>query len=293
MSPSKTSRRYHVLVVLSVILLFIGLGLWFYNDFASWYNQQHQLQVISNYQETTNALDDDTVTDMIAAAQEFNADLPLEGGTVDLSAEMSERYYNLLSVSPGSAMGYIEIPSISVSLPIYHGTDSAVLQTGAGHIPGSSLPVGGKGTHCAISAHTGMASEKMFDDLDQMQVGDTFYLHVLDLTLAYQVDQILTVEPDEIEALEIDPNEDYCTLVTCTPYGQNTHRLLVRGSRIALPDDSSMSSEGNNMPNYSPASEDFPIWPVVIIGIVLCGTTVLLVIYLRKNRQKKSSDNKP
>ena len=142
--------------------------MWFYNDFASWYNQQHQLQVISNYQETTNALDDDTVTDMIAAAQEFNADLPLEGGTVDLSAEMSERYYNLLSVSPGSAMGYIEIPSISVSLPIYHGTDSAVLQTGAGHIPGSSLPVGGKGTHCAISAHTGMASEKMFDDLDQM-----------------------------------------------------------------------------------------------------------------------------
>lgn len=267
--------------------------MWFYNDFASWYNQQHQLQVISNYQETTNALDDDTVTDMIAAAQEFNSDLPLEGGTVDLSAEMSERYYSLLSVSPGSAMGYIEIPSISVSLPIYHGTDSAVLQTGAGHIPGSSLPVGGKGTHCAISAHTGMASEKMFDDLDQMQVGDTFYLHVLDLTLAYQVDQILTVEPDEIEALEIDPNEDYCTLVTCTPYGQNTHRLLVRGSRIALPDDSSMSSEGNNMPNYSPASEDFPIWPVVIIGIVLCGTTVLLVIYLRKNRQKKSSDNKP
>lgn len=268
--------------------------MWFYNDFASWYNQQHQLQVISNYQETTNALDDDTVTDMIAAAQEFNTDLPLEGGTVDLSTAMEERYYSLLSVSSGSAMGYIEIPSISVSLPIYHGTDSTVLQTGAGHIPGSSLPVGGKGTHCAISAHTGMASEKMFDDLDQMQIGDTFYLHVLDLTLAYQVNQILIVEPDEIEALEIDPNEDYCTLVTCTPYGQNTHRLLVRGRRIALPDDSSMSSGGNNMPNYSPASEDFPIWPVVIIGIVLCGATVFLVIYLRKNyRQKKSSDNKP
>ena len=284
MSPSKTSGRYHFLIVLSAILLFVGLGLWFYNDFAGWYNQQHQLQVISNYQDATNALDDGTVSSMIAAAQDFNADLPLEGGTVDLSAAMKERYYSLLSVSPGSAMGYIEIPSISVSLPIYHGTDSAVLQTGAGHIPGSSLPVGGKGTHCAISAHTGMASEKMFDDLDQVEVGDVFYLHVLTLTLAYQVDQILVVEPDEIDALEIAPDQDYCTLVTCTPYGQNTHRLLVRGKRI---DASSTTNTETHPSTYNPGTfTGFPIWPTVVIGLIFCGGITCLIIYYRHRKKK-------
>lgn len=288
---SKTPRRYRLLAAISVLFLLIGLGLWFYNDFADWFNRQTQAQIISTYQTTVNELEDTTVSDMIAAARDFNAALPAEGASIDLPTGMEEEYYSLLSTSPGAAMGYIEIPTISVSLPIYHGADAATLQMGAGHIPGSSLPVGGKGAHCAISAHTGMASEKMFDDLDQMQIGDMFYLHVLDLTLAYQVDQILVVEPDDIDPLKIDPDQDYCTLITCTPYGQNTHRLLVRGCRVELPEQSSASTTSTELNDTSntPIANDFPILPTVVIAIVLCGGIGCIVYFSIKHKHR----NKP
>lgn len=142
-------------------------------------------------------------------------------------------YESLLDVSGTGVMGYVEIPSINVSLPIYHGTDNTILQIGVGHIEGTSLPVGGASTHCAVSGHRGLTSSKLFTDIDQMAEGDTFKLYVLGETLTYEVDQIRIVLPDELNDLKIEEGQDYCTLITCTPYGVNSHRLLIRGHRIA------------------------------------------------------------
>ena len=148
------------------------------------------------------------------------------------SEEDLAEYEALLNIAGSGVMGYIEIPELKVSLPVYHGVDEGVLQIAVGHIPGTSLPTGGKGTHRVLSGHRGLPSAKLFTNLDQLREGDIFMLRILDETLTYEVDQILIVEPHEVEALAIDPNEDYCTLVTCTPYGINTHRLLVRGHRV-------------------------------------------------------------
>ena len=173
------------------------------------------------------------------AAAEYNRRLLADtGNRYRMTEAEEEEYESLFDVTGTGIMGYVEIPKIKTSLPIYHGTDEAVLQIAIGHLAGSSLPVGGEGTHCVLTGHRGLPSAKLFTNLDEMEEGDTFSLHVLDQTLTYEVDQIRIVEPQELEDLEIEAGKDYCTLVTCTPYGVNSHRLLVRGHRIETPEES-------------------------------------------------------
>ena len=201
-----------------LILIFLaGVGLLVYPTFSDWWNDLHQSRAIAGYVEKVSDMSD-----------EKNR----SGDRFALTYEEKEAYNKVLDVTGTGIMGYVNIPKIAVSLPIYHGTDPAVLEIAVGHIEGSSLPVGGKGTHCVISGHRGLPSAKLFTDIDRLKEGDTFQLQVLNRTLTYEVDQIRIVLPDQLEDLAIDPDKDYCTLVTCTPYGVNTHRLLVRGHRI-------------------------------------------------------------
>ena len=218
-------------ISLSLVLV-AGLALLLYPVVSDYWNSLHQSQVIGSYAEAVAGLEDDSYEAMWAEAEVYNAALPRDQSRFHPSEEEQERYEALLNVSGDGVMGYVEIPSIEASLPIYHGTEEEILQTAIGHIEGSSLPVGGAGTHCVISGHRGLPSAKLFTDLDQLAEGDVFYLHVLDETLAYEVDQIRIVEPDDVSLLAIEEGKDLCTLVTCTPYGVNSHRLLVRGHRI-------------------------------------------------------------
>lgn len=184
------------------------------------------------YNETASKLDTAKTQAILDAASQYNARLAQTGMKWQMSAADEKEYESLLNADGSGIMGYINIPKIDVELPIYHGTDDAVLQTSIGHLSGTSLPVGGPSTHCVLSGHRGLPSAKLFTDLDQMKEGDTFTLTILNETLTYQVDQIRIVEPTDLSDLQIVDGQDLCTLVTCTPYGINTHRLLVRGHRI-------------------------------------------------------------
>ena len=204
---------------------------------GSWYNEQHQSQIHIQYQEEVADAEDSTIQQAKRSAIAYNeAIVPgvqmEETFTQDALLQAAMGYESQLNLTGNGMMGYVNIPSIDVMLPIYHGTDDRTLERGVGHLLGTSLPVGGNSTHAVLTAHSGMASQKLFSDLPQMQLGDVFYLEVLGETLAYQVDQIKTVLPYDTTYLGITEGEDHCTLVTCTPFGINTHRLLVRGSRI-------------------------------------------------------------
>jgi sortase A len=215
------------------VVLFIGLSLLLYPPVSNYWNSLHQSGVISNYVENVAQMSNDEYDKVLSAAKAYNEKLSKEGNMFQLSDEEEKEYESMLSISQDGTMGYIEIPSINCTLPIYHGTSASVLESGVGHIAGSSLPVGGKTTHCVLSSHRGLPSARLFTDIDQLVEGDIFILRTLDETLTYEVDQILIVTPDDTSALQLVKGEDLCTLVTCTPYGVNTHRLLVRGHRIA------------------------------------------------------------
>ena len=222
----------HLITILLVLIFLLGLSLLLYPAVSDYWNSKHQTRAIAVYSEEVSGLDKEQYQALWADAAAYNASLRERDNAYLLTEEQKAAYEQLLNVSGLGIMGYIEIPSIDCSLPIYHGTSEGVLQIAVGHIEGSSLPIGGMGTHCVLSGHRGLPSAKLFTSLDRMQTGDTFMLHVLDETLTYEVDQILTVEPEDVSALAIDPQADLCTLVTCTPYGINTHRLLVRGHRV-------------------------------------------------------------
>ena len=213
----------------------LALGLTLYPVISNYVNQKYASQIHTAYQEVMEQADDSELLKAKELADAYN-DTLVPGATAAYSQEglqaASADYDSQLDVAGNGIMGYVEIPKIQVNLPIYHGTEAEVLDRGVGHLLGSSLPVGGENTHTVLSGHSGMASQKMFTDLEQLTPGDIFYLNVLNETLAYQVTEINTVLPYETELLGIVPGEDLCTLVTCTPYGVNTHRLLVRGSRI-------------------------------------------------------------
>lgn len=213
----------------------LALGLTLYPVISNYVNQKYASQIQTAYQEVMEQVDDSDFRKAKELANEYNRAL-VPGATDAYSQEglqaASADYGSQLNLAGNGIMGYVEIPKISVNLPIYHGTENDSLERGIGHLLGSSLPVGGENTHTILSGHSGMASQKMFTDLEQLTAGDVFYLHVLDETLAYQVVEINTVLPYDTSLLGIVPGEDLCTLVTCTPYGVNTHRLLVRGSRI-------------------------------------------------------------
>ena len=222
----------HLSNLLLVLVFVAGLSLLLYPTVSDYWNSFHQSRVVMSYTEQVARLDTADYQSAREAAQAYNATLPETHNRFYMPDEARAVYDSLLNVTGTGVMATLEIPDLGVNLPVYHGTSEAVLQVALGHVEGSSLPVGGAGTHCVISGHRGLPSAKLFSNLDQLAVGDVFLLRVLDETLTYQVDQILVVEPEDMEPLAIFPGEDYCTLVTCTPYGINSHRLLVRGTRI-------------------------------------------------------------
>lgn len=218
--------------IILVLVFIIGLSVMLYPIVSDYWNSRTQSRAVATYNETVESMDYEERDRMLEAAEEYNVKL-LGVETPFVNYDQIDGYEELLDVSGTGIMGYVTIPKIDVELPIYHGTDDAVLQVAAGHLKGSSLPVGGAGTHSVLSAHRGLPSASLFTDLDEMEEGDTFTVTVLGRSMTYQVDQIRIVEPQEIEELRIDPAEDYVTLMTCTPYGINSHRLLVRGVRTA------------------------------------------------------------
>lgn len=218
-------------IILLVVFL-LGLSLLLYPSFSNYWNSFTSSKAIGSYAEQVAGMDEDRYQRIWESAYAYNQALTTRSNQYILTEEMNGEYQELLNVGGTGIMGYIEIASLGVSLPIYHGTSDAVLQIAVGHLDWTSLPVGGEGTHCVLSGHRGLPSAKLFTNLDKLVVGDTFILRVLDEILTYEVDQILIVEPHVTENLHIEEGKDYCTLVTCTPYGINSHRLLVRGHRV-------------------------------------------------------------
>ena len=221
-----------VMTLLLVLAFLAGLFLLLYPTVSDYWNSLHQTRTITSYAENVAQLDRTEYEEMWAAAQRYNRTLPKRENAFALTEEQKREYESLLNASGNGVMGIVEIPKIGCVLPIYHGTDDAVLQIAVGHLEWSSPPVGGEGTHCVLSGHRGLPTALLFTDLDRLVGGDRFYLHVLDETLAYEVDRIAVVEPTEVADLLPENEADYVTLVTCTPYGVNTHRLLVRGHRV-------------------------------------------------------------
>lgn len=267
----KKKSRWGTVVL--VLILLVGLSLLLYPTFSDYWNSFHQTQAIASYSKEVSQLDDETFEELKEEAIAYNNSLIGKSNRLNLSKAEEKEYESLLDVTGTGIMGYIEISKIRCSLPIYHGTDDAVLQIAIGHIPGSSLPVGGESTHCVLSGHRGLPSAKLFSKLDQLEVGDTFVLRVLDDVLTYEVDQILIVEPQEINSLQIEEGKDLCTLVTCTPYGVNTHRLLVRGHRIENLEDSMYA----RITADATQIDSMIVAPVLFIPLLLILIIVLLI----------------
>ena len=227
-----------ILTIGGAILVFLlALGITLYPVISNFYNQRYQSKIHTQYEAVVEQTDDSELIRARELAQQYNEAIqpgsrPDDAYSRDAILEASRNYEDQLNLAGDGIMGYVEIPLIRVNLPIYHGTASETLDVGIGHLLGSSLPVGGVSTHSVLTAHSGMAGQKMFSDIDKLEEGDVFYLQILDETLAYQVDAIHVVLPHDTTYLGITQGEDQCTLVTCTPFGVNTHRLLVRGSRI-------------------------------------------------------------
>ena len=237
-----------LMISLAVLLFFLALGFTLYPLIANQYNQRHQSQIHTAYQEQIAQADDAEINAIREKAIAYNESLlsgiPAEDAfSNEALTGASENYGSLLNLTDSGIMGYVRIPNIAVTLPIYHGTDANTLEIGIGHLLGSSLPVGGESTHTVLTAHSGMANQKMFSDLDRLKEGDVFYLEILDEVLAYQVNAINIVLPHDTTYLGITTGEDYCTLVTCTPFGVNTHRLLVRGTRIPYEEAEQITAE--------------------------------------------------
>ena len=267
-----------------VLLLLAGVSLLLYPSLSDYWNSMHQTRAIASYAETVSQLDTAQYDEMWKAAQDYNRSLAQRETAFALTDEQKAAYESLLDVSGLGVMGYIEIPEIDCSLPIYHGTEESVLQVAVGHLEWSNLPVGGEGTHCVLSGPRGLPSAKLFTNLDKLAVGDTFLLRVLDEVLTYEVDQILIVEPEQVDALGIVPGEDYCTLVTCTPYGINTHRLLVRGHRVENTPEAARMHVTADATQFDPLL----VAPVLAIPVLL----LLLMILLVPKRRRKSREDK-
>ena len=265
--------------LLLVLILLTGLSLLLYPTVSDYWNSFHQSRAIVTYAEQVAAIDDKTYEQLWEEATAYNQTLVGKNNRYFMTNKEREEYESLLDVSGNGIIGYIEIPEINCSLPIYHGTDESVLQIAVGHIEGTSLPVGGEDTHCVLSGHRGLPSARLFTDLDKLENGDIFLIRVLDETLTYEVDQIRIVLPTELSDLEIEECKDYCTLVTCTPYGINTHRLLVRGHRIENIEEAKTIRVTADAMQIEPLL----VAPAVAIPILL----VLLIILLLPKQPKK------
>lgn len=275
----------NLITIFLILILFAGVSLLLYPTVSDYWNSFHQSRAIASYTEQVAEIDTETYDRLWADAQAYNQSLIGKEGRYDMTDAERTKYEKLLDVSGNGIIGYIEIPSIKCSLPIYHGTDEAILQIAVGHIEGTSLPVGGSGTHCVLSGHRGLPSARLFTDLDKMVVGDIFMMRVLDETLTYEVDQIRIVLPNEMDDLEIQEGKDYCTLVTCTPYGINSHRLLVRGHRVENQAETQMTRVTSDAIQIEPLI----VAPIVALPILLALLIILLVSGKKPDGGKKNA----
>ncbi len=272
--------KKHLSTILLVLVFLVGLSVLCYPSVSNWWNSRTMSKAVATYDEAVAALSAADYTEYFEAADAFNEAVRSAGSLSAISyPEQFTTYYSTLDITGTGIMGYITIDKINVELPIYHGTSASVLSAGAGHLEGSSLPVGGEGTHAVISAHRGLPSSMLFTNLDQLDIGDTFVITVLDQTLTYEVDQITIVLPTEIEDLYIEDGKDYVTLMTCTPYGINTHRLLVRGVRIETVESAKIKV----------SAEAYKLDPILVAPVLavpmLVGLLVWLIVSTRRRKK--------
>lgn len=281
------------IIGLAIIVLVLSLGAIIYPLISNHIDSQMQQEVVASAATKVEAFPDDELLAMREAAEQYNR--VLCSGTIsgkdiyDLYADKEQGkplYDTLLNVTDDGLMGILEIPIIDITVPIYHGTETEVLSQGVGHIYGTSLPIGGTGTHVAVSGHSGMAGQRMLTDLPDMEIGNIFFIHILGETLTYQVDQIKTVLPDDISDLAIDPEKDYVTLITCTPYGVNTHRLLVRGVRIenASIDEEKIFEETQSA-HFSTWTQEY-MW-ALFKGFLVVVTVAIVILIAKAICQRK------
>lgn len=267
--------------LLLLLMMILGLGLLLYPTVSNYWNKLHQSRIIVDYMKSVSNLDQARYDELLKSAQDYNAKLAKSGILWHMDDAQRAEYEQQLDFAENGSMGYVSIPKINVELAIFHGTDLRTLDRNVGHIEGSSLPVGGKGSHCILSGHRGLPSARLFTDLDKLTVGDTFTLHVLEQVYTYEVDQIRIVEPADVSDLAIAEGKDYCTLVTCTPYGINTHRLLVRGHRI------------QNQPSARRIAADAAQIDTTLVAIFIGAVFVILlvVMLLLASRRKRRNRN--
>lgn len=281
-------------ILASVLAMLLAIGIILYPIISTVYFEAHQSKICVQHSEAVVKTPNQQITEMRNAAIAYNKTLhPIlqENYTTEMFEDSSKHYMDLLNLMGDGIMGYIEIPKIHVCLPIYHGTNAATLELGVGHLLGSSLPIGGLGNHTVLTAHSGMASQKMFSDIPQLKNGDKFYIHVLNEVIAYQVDAIHTVQPHDTTYLGLDPVKDYCTLVTCTPFGVNTHRLLVRGTRIPFEPDQDSDILPPEQDELLGSKWEREYVKGILYGIVLMISTFLVacaIHFWRKKHHEKA-----
>ncbi len=274
--------KKHLSTIILFLIFFVGLSLLLYPTFADWWNSFHQSRAVASYVEQVANMDDDQYQEIWSAAWDYNRSLIGRPNDYLLSEEQQEHYRNLLNITGNGIMGYIEIPKIDIVYPLYHGTDGGILQVAIGHLDWTSLPVGGESSHCVVSGHRGLPSARLFTDLDQMEAGDTFLIRVLDEVLTYEVDQVLIVEPDETKDLLIVEGKDLVTLVTCTPYGINSHRMLVRGHRIETEEVKAVRRV---------TADAIQIEPVIVAPLMAAPILLILLIALLMPKPKRRKEN--
>lgn len=272
-------------VIFCVIIFMTGLGIASYPFISNMVAQRHASQVVKDYETNVEEMDEEKIDAMKEAAKKYNEQLSNVVSVDDENEnnEQGESYADLLNI--GESLGYITIPKIDVNLPIYNGTSQDVLSKGVGHMEQSSYPLGGESTHCVLTGHRGLPSAVLFTDLDKLEIGDEFYLHVLDEILAYKVDQIKVVEPNESGDLEIIDGKDYCTLVTCTPYAINSHRLLVRGERTEYKGEQDKQTK-NQMQTGALTKRIVDVWPW-LLGAFLVAVMIESGIFFSILKHKK------
>lgn len=261
----KWIKEQKVNLILCLIIL-IGIGLISYPSVADWWNSFHQTRAVASYATAVSELSTEDYDRLFAEAEVYNQKLAKSGVKWSMTEDEIQEYNNILNISDSGVMGYIDIPKIRQTLPIYHGTDDVILQIAIGHLAWTSFPVGGESTHCVVSGHRGLPSARLFTDLDKLVVGDIWTMTVLNRTVTYEVDQILIVEPEDLSELQIIQGKDYCTLMTCTPYGINSHRLLVRGHRIA------------NLDGYADVTADAMQVDRTLVAMVLAAIMLLILL---------------
>ena len=287
-----SKRKNTIIIICFILVILLGAGAAAYPLIASINNEHTQSLVQTEYAEKLQQLDTSEIDAALAAAREYNKTIStVQIEDVDKIKADLPPYEDLLNLANNGIMGYIEIPTINIDLPIYHGTTGAAMEKGAGHMEGTSLPVGGIGTHAVISAHSGMASAKLFTDLDKLELGDMFFITVCNQKLAYEVDNIAVVEPTDIDLIRIDTQQDYVTLLTCTPYGVNTHRLLVRGHRVEMAEEAIAEVEEKAEPAASTWIEKYEQGILIGVAIFLGLLLIALLVYFTK-RLKQRKDEK-